>query len=83
MAASPYYKAHSPLPGRGYVASFKYAEDAAQFCAGQGEGSKVFNRYGKLLWHEGHEEFMAYESFDRVAEVMAIRDGGTLNPMTN
>ena len=82
MAASPYYKAHSPLPQRGYVASFKFAEDAAQFAAGQGEGTKIFNRWGKLLWHEGHEEFMAIDSYDRVAEVMASRDNGTINPQS-
>ena len=72
MAAAPYFKAHHP--SHGYVASFKFAEDAAQYCASNGEGFKIYSKYKVLLWNEGHEEFSAYESFDRAAEVMHERD---------
>lgn len=79
MAATPYYKVHT---FRGYVASFKYIEDAAAFTACIGEGTTIRSRWGRILWQEGKESQPAIESYDHVAEVAQARDGGTINPHT-
>lgn len=78
MAATLYYKV--TCARRGYIASFKYAEDAAAFVAFLGEGAKIRNRYGLVLWHEGAESVPALESYDFVALRCAERDDGVLNP---
>ena len=78
MAAAPYYKVHTPE--RGYVASFKFIEDAAAFVACMGDGVVIKTRYGTTLWTEGKESQPAMESYDHVAEVAMQRDGGTINP---
>lgn len=78
MASSPYYKVHTPE--RGYVASFKFVEDAAAFVACMGEGTRIITRWGTLIWHEGHETQPALESYDHVAEIAMQRDKGTINP---
>lgn len=39
-----------------------------------GEGSEIRYRHdGPVLWREGREEFLAGESFDRVAQVAGER----------
>lgn len=79
MAASPYYKVTTPE--HGYCASFKYAEDAAQFAATHA-GAIIRNRWGKVLWDDHKEPVGSYDSFDAIAEIMSSRDGGTINPNT-
>ena len=71
MAVSPCYKVYA----RGkYVASCRYLEDAASLVALNGEGSEIRYRHdGPVLWREGREEFLAGESFDRVAQVAGER----------
>jgi hypothetical protein len=67
MAQSPQFKVYR---GKEYVAAFKYAEDAAAFVAVLGEGAMIRHGHRLVLWHEGHEEFSAWESYDRAAEIM-------------
>jgi phytoene dehydrogenase-like protein len=70
MAASPQWKIFSP-DGE-YVASTKYAEDAAVLAAAR-EGTVVkYQRY-LAVWTEGSEEFSAGESYDRASQVMNQR----------
>ena len=82
MAATPYYKVSTPE--HGYCASFKFAEDAVQFCMTH-EGAVIRNRWGTALWNDATDqapdpELPKYDSWDAVMEVMASRDKGVLNP---
>jgi len=73
MAATPPLKLFNP---RGeFVASFKYAEDAAALLAFYGSGATLRNGHAKkdTLFHEGHEELSAGESYDRAAEIIYAR----------
>lgn len=73
MSRSPKYKIINPQGE--YVASCKYAEDAAMIVAAYGDGAKV--RYdstnGRVVWHEGHETTFAADSYDEVANVIHTR----------
>lgn len=69
MAASPDFKIYRDGE---YVASCKYAEDAACL-AGMSEGTVVKYRHRQVIWREGVEDFFASESWDGAAEVMSSR----------
>lgn len=73
MAASPGLKVFNPSGE--YVASCKFAEDAAAIVAIYGDGAQI--RFGHrpkdVVWTEGSEEHPASESFDGVALVVAGR----------
>jgi hypothetical protein len=71
MAAAPQFKVYAP--GRGYVASCKYVEDAAAIVSLHGAGTTIRFAHRQILWHEGHEAFEASESYDRVAQVVYQR----------
>lgn len=73
MAGSPIYKIYNPQ--KEYIGSMKYREDAAAMVSFLGNGAKVLLGHNKkaILWHEGHEEISAGESYDRAAEVMKQR----------
>ena len=71
MAGSPRFKVFNPAGE--YIASTKHVEDAAAIIAGcYGEGAKIKDS-GRIVWHEGHEDCPAFESYDRVAEVVWAR----------
>ena len=61
------------------VATMKHGEDAACLVAFYGDGAKI-RRHGSnvILWHEGHEEFPAAESYDGVCSVITRRHVGTI-----
>ena len=65
MASSPEFKVYSPQGE--YVASCKFAEDAAAVVALHGTGAKIKHYHKQVLWHEGAEDQEAGESFDHVA----------------
>ena len=74
MAASPKYKVYRY--GK-YIASCKYAEDAAALVAGHaGAQIRAGHSGGSkgALWTEGAEYFSAGDSFDGVAELVAMRE---------
>lgn len=71
MAASPKYKVYADGE---YVASVKYAEDAAAIVAFRGEGTTIRYSHGATLWTEGKESFSAAESYDRTAVVIWQRE---------
>lgn len=55
-----------------YRAQCKHIEEAAVLCAFLGKGAQI--RAGKeVLWHEGHEDQPAAESYDHVADVAMKR----------
>jgi len=66
MAATPRLKIYNPQGE--YIASCKHGEDAAMIVSGYGDGAKIKDRYGKVLWHEGYEDQPAGDSYDHVAE---------------
>lgn len=72
MAASPKYKVYSKHGE--YLASCKYAEDAAAIVALNGEGSTIRLGHTIILWTEGKETCPAYESYDTVASVVDERE---------
>ncbi len=71
MAHSPNYKIYRQ--GGEYVASCKYAEDAAAIVSIWGEGAFVKFQHRVRVWTEGKEDFSAGESYDRAASVMRRR----------
>ncbi len=73
MAGSPQFKVYR---GKEYVASCKYAEDAAILVAALGEGSTIRNGHSTIVWEEGKETQPAYESYDFVAYTVFERING-------
>lgn len=72
MAKAPELKVYNP-EGE-YVASCKYLEDAAILAGYNGTGAKVKKGHGgATLWHEGHEDEAALNSFDHASAVMRQR----------
>ena len=71
MAGSPKFKLYSA--NKEYMGCMKYAEDAAAMVSCLGEGATVKYDHGKVLWTEGGETLSAFESYDRVAEIMNSR----------
>lgn len=73
MAASPQFKVYSKSGE--YLASVKYAEDAAILLGALGQGTTL--RYGhsirQVLWREGYESFSAAESYDATAKEIQDR----------
>lgn len=69
MGQSPIWKVYRE---KEYIASCKYAEDAAALCVIQNKGTV---RYGhnKIVWVEGHEDFSAGDSYQGAAEIMFKR----------
>ena len=68
MAGSPPWKVYRDNE---YVASCKYAEDAAALVSASGGAVKY--GHSLVVWREGQEEFSAGESYDSAAEVMHAR----------
>lgn len=58
-----------------FRASCVHYEDAAVLCSVLGDGAEARKGHAKknMIWHEGHEEFSAGESYDRAAQIMADR----------
>lgn len=71
MAASPQYKVSNPSGE--YVASCKYLEDAACLVAFLGAGATIKWLHGPVIWHEGHEDQPASESYDHVRDLASAR----------
>ncbi len=71
MAGSPDWKVYS-VNGE-YIASCKYAEDAAALVSVQGNGASISYRHGRKLWIEGHEAIPAGESYDTVSVTVEAR----------
>jgi hypothetical protein len=69
MARSPIWKIYTEA--HGYVASFKFAEEAAQYVGTN--GGEVRHGHRHVVWREGQEQFSASESFDGAAEIMWSR----------
>lgn len=76
MAASPKYKVYSNK--NEYVASCKYAEDAAAIVSMRGDGTTIRLGHSVVLWTEGQENLPAGESYDNVAEVCDAREDAHL-----
>lgn len=53
-----------------FVASCKFAEDAAILAGINGDGYAVKYQHGVTLWREGQEAFSAATSYDGAAKVM-------------
>ena len=64
MASSPRLKVYR---GDEYVASVKYAEDAAAIIASGGEDMTIRDGHKHVVWTEGQEAQSAAESYDFVA----------------
>jgi hypothetical protein len=86
MAASPFWKVFSPSGE--YIASCKYAEDAAAIVGSYGGGEIRVGHSKKLtVWREGmEEEGTATDSYDTVAavcnrrlEAMLVKNRGARN----
>ncbi|WP_155293370.1 hypothetical protein [Comamonas testosteroni] len=62
-------------PAGNYKASCVDYAEAAVLVSFLGNGSQVRNGHGKknVIWHEGHEDQSAGESYDRATAVMASR----------
>jgi hypothetical protein len=73
MAASPGLKVFNPSGE--YVASCKFAEDAAAIVAIYGDGAEIRIGHKKTdcVWREGSEVQPAGESFDQVALTVCRR----------
>lgn len=73
MASAPQLKVYAPTGE--YVASCKYAEDAAAIVAIYGEGSeiRIGHKKANCVWREGSEVQPASESFDQVAMTVCRR----------
>ena len=71
MAATPRFKVYR---NGEYVASCKYAEDAAMMIALSNGGDIRDGRNAlKIVWREGSEDFSASESPDMAAQVIMDR----------
>lgn len=68
MAQSPQYKVYRD---KEYVASFKYAGDAAVLVAAT--HGEVRWGHSHVIWREGSEYISAGESYDAAAELMHSR----------
>ncbi len=71
MANSPNWKVYNPQGV--YVASCKHPEDAACLIVLYGTEAKIKWGHNKVVWHEGHEDQFASESYDHVAAVARRR----------
>ena len=71
MGLSPVWKVYSPK-GK-YIAACKYSDDAAAVVAQYGAGATIRWNHAQIMWHEGSEDFLAGESYARVAEVCRKR----------
>lgn len=71
MAGTPRLKVYNP-DGE-YVASFKFAEDAAMYVAAAGTNYTIRDGHKFIVWSEGHEIQPAAESYDTVAECVYAR----------
>ncbi len=71
MAASPEWKVYRAVASSGseYVASCKYAEDAAALVAVLGDGATIRYRHKLIVWTEGEENVSAGDSYDAVATI--------------
>jgi hypothetical protein len=78
MARSPIFKVYS-AEGE-YLASAKYAEDAAAVVGLRGEGATIRRGHttGNTVWTEGVDG-LASESFDACAELVYNRIDGGIN----
>jgi len=74
MASSPKYKVFNPSGE--YVASCKYAEDAAAVVALYGDGAQIRTSHSKrdTVWIEGEECESAANSVDFVAQRVSERE---------
>ena len=71
MAASPRYKVYS-VEGK-YLASFKYASDAASLVGCRGTlGTTIRDGHSTVVWEDG-KDGEAGDSYDRVADVIHSR----------
>ena len=68
---NPNFKVYSPQGE--YIASCKYAEDAATLCGMYGDGTIVRYRHSLILWRQGQENVHADESLDVAADIMLKR----------
>lgn len=66
MAGTPRYKIYNSQ--NQYIAATKHIEDGAALCSFNGTGSTIRDGHTKAdtVWQEGHEDFPAGESYDRV-----------------
>jgi hypothetical protein len=71
MAGSPKLKVYNPSGD--YVAACKHGEDAAAIVAGSGDGATIRLGHSRVVWREGAESFVAGESYDGVANLIAER----------
>ena len=71
MAHSPYYKIYRQ--GGEYVASCKYAEDAAAVVSIWGKGAFIKFQHRVRVWTEGAEDFPAGGNNAAAASVMRKR----------
>lgn len=73
MAAAPQLKVFAPTGE--YVASCKYAEDAAAIVAVYGDGAeiRIGHKKANVVWREGSEDQPAGESFDLVTMTICER----------
>ena len=62
-----------------YVASCKYAEDAAAIIAAYGGGT-IRDGHRKVVWREGSETETASDSYDAVAQTIYARLDGLTPP---
>ncbi len=74
MAATPKYKVFTNTGE--YVASCKYAEEAAVLVAALGDGTEIRTSHskGSVVWREGKEMQSAAESYDYVSDKIAARE---------
>lgn len=72
MAASPRLKIYNP-EGE-YVASCKYAEDAAALIAFLGDGAMIKASHRAEVWVEGKESQPASDSYAFVADTVHARE---------
>ncbi len=70
MAGSPQFKVYK---GKEYIASCKYASDAAVLVAASPEGMTIRNGHSDIVWEEGKESQPAAESYDFVADTINDR----------
>lgn len=71
MGHSPLWKVYSHK--KEYIASCRYAEDAAVLVGCYPKGARVKFRHTLTVWIEGKELFSASISADRAAAVMRTR----------
>lgn len=73
MAASPKLKVFTPKGE--YVASCKFADDAAAIVAKYGHGAKIKYEHKHVVWVEGDEPQPASESYGFVENTVEDRIG--------